>query len=568
MRFIRDLSIKGKLLLFAARASAVALVVSCLAFVTNDVLMMRQSKVKQLTTLAEVLASNSSAALSFFQADAAEELLGSMREHRTIAYACLFDGDGQLFASYFNDQHADFVPQYRTELGHQFTSDGYLDLRLPVVEQDQEIGSIYIRATMSDVYGQIWWQIGSAFMVLCVALLAAIGLSMQLQRSISNPILRLAETAKFISEKDDYSVRVEKSNDDEIGQLYDQFNLMLDRIEIAHNALHETHAELVDTNDRLEDRVRQRTEELSLANRQLKNEIVEREKANEELQETQDQLVETSRKAGMAELANGVLHNVGNVLNSVNVSASLVQERIRELRISGLSKTIQLMQENGRHLGQFFTEDERGKRLPEYLEKLAQQLESDREETLDEIDSLSRNVEHIKEIVRAQQSYAGIAGVREACDAAQLMDDALTFVSGLVQRNHIEIQREYGDAPPIETEKSKLLQILVNLIKNAIEALAESNRGDTKITLRVSTTDDDHVLLSVVDNGMGIPKEKLTRIFSHGFTTKKHGHGFGLHRSANAATEMKGSLTAKSDGLGQGATFSVSMPVARTMVSV
>jgi len=117
--------------------------------------------------------------------------------------------------------------------------------------------------------------------------------------------------------------------------------------------------------------------------------------------------------------------------------------------------------------------------------------------------------------------------------------------------------------PPITVEKHKVLQILVNLIRNAKHACDESGRKDKQVTVRIAKG-GGRITVSVTDNGVGIPPENMTRIFNHGFTTRKDGHGFGLHSGALAAKEMGGSLSVTSDGLGHGATFTLELPVAST----
>ena len=117
--------------------------------------------------------------------------------------------------------------------------------------------------------------------------------------------------------------------------------------------------------------------------------------------------------------------------------------------------------------------------------------------------------------------------------------------------------------PQVQVEKQKVLQILVNLMRNARDALVESGRQGPAIDLAHPNrrrSDEKKVVIEVIDNGVGIEEENLTKIFSHGFTTKRHGHGFGLHSSANAAKEMGGNLTAHSDGPGRGAVFTLELP--------
>ena len=161
-----------------------------------------------------------------------------------------------------------------------------------------------------------------------------------------------------------------------------------------------------------------------------------------------------------------------------------------------------------------------------------------------------------------QQSYATMVSIIEPLNAAELMEDSLRMNLGALARHAVSVVRDFRPAPPVEGEKAKVLQILVNLIRNAKHAADESGREEKVITLRISTTQDGRVRLAVADNGVGIPAENLTRIFAHGFTTRVGGHGFGLHSSANAAREMKGSLTVHSDGLGQGAIFTLELPAA------
>jgi signal transduction histidine kinase len=179
---------------------------------------------------------------------------------------------------------------------------------------------------------------------------------------------------------------------------------------------------------------------------------------------------------------------------------------------------------------------------------------------LHEAGALTDNIRHIKEIVSMQQNYAKTFGVLEMLPVAGLVDDALQLNSGAVNRHNIKVVREFAKVPPILTEKHKVLQILVNLIRNAKHACDDSERHDKQITLRIASGTDSGVKIQVVDNGVGIPAENLTRIFNHGFTTRRNGHGFGLHSGAIAAKEMGGSLTAFSEGLGRGATFTLELP--------
>jgi len=283
-------------------------------------------------------------------------------------------------------------------------------------------------------------------------------------------------------------------------------------------------------------------------------------RAQAELQEAHQAMMRASRQAGMAEVASSVLHNVGNVLNSVNVSANLLDERMRTSKASGLARVAAMLEEQGDQLGSFIASDDRGKRLPSYLAQLSSQLVADREAALTELASLVKSIEHMKDIVRMQQSYATHGGVVESVAVADLVNDSVRLNAEAFSRHGVTLACEFEEVPAITVDKHRVLQILVNLIRNAKYACEDSGRSDKRITIRV-TPCALGVAIAVVDNGVGIPTENMTRIFSHGFTTRPSGHGFGLHSAALAAQELKGSLRVASDGPGCGATFWLELPI-------
>jgi C4-dicarboxylate-specific signal transduction histidine kinase len=264
--------------------------------------------------------------------------------------------------------------------------------------------------------------------------------------------------------------------------------------------------------------------------------------------------------AGMTEIATNVLHNVGNILNSVNVSATLAADSVRKSKADTLAKVAALLQEHEHDLGAFITTDPKGKQVPSYLAKLSSHFLADQQATLQELDSLRKNVEHINEIVAMQQNYAKVSGVKEIVHIPDLVEDSLRINLGALSRHGVKVIRDFEKVPPMSVEKHKILQILVNLLRNAKYACDESGRADKWLTVRVANG-RERLKISVIDNGVGIPPENLTRIFSHGFTTRKKGHGFGLHSGALAAWEMGGSLTVHSDGPGKGAAFTLELPV-------
>lgn len=301
-------------------------------------------------------------------------------------------------------------------------------------------------------------------------------------------------------------------------------------------------------------------EETSSENSELTRLIAERTAAEEKLKAFQLQHIETARRAGMAEIATSVLHNVGNVLNSVNVSAAVIGDELKKLGVRDLKLATQMVESHLDDLGTFITADERGKHLPRFLIELSKQMTHEEEQVLTELSSLAKNIEHVKDIVSLQQSYAGISGIVEELSLGDLLVDAIRINAASMRRHGIEVVQEFEELPPVEIEKQKFLQIVVNLISNAKYAIIESGASTGTIRLRLYRPDADRVRVEVIDTGVGIPRENLTRIFQHGFTTRKDGHGFGLHGSANMIKEMQGTLTARSDGPGQGATFTLEIP--------
>jgi NO-binding membrane sensor protein with MHYT domain len=290
------------------------------------------------------------------------------------------------------------------------------------------------------------------------------------------------------------------------------------------------------------------------------------EKITLELKEAQGELLTTARQAGMAEIANNVLHNVGNVLNSVNVSAGLIGDRMRDSKTQGLAKAVQLMNEHAADLGDFLTRDEKGKTLPGYLNKLVATLAAEKQSIAQEFASLTKSIDHIKDIVATQQSYSGSTSVREPVQINDLMEDALRMNTASIARHQITVLKDFADVPLLLLDRHLVLQILVNLIGNAKHAMDAMPDQSHQITLRVGIAepiDRPRLTIRVEDDGEGIAPENMTRLFAHGFTTRKNGHGFGLHSCALAAKEMLGTITAHSDGLGRGAAFTLDLPVNR-----
>ena len=280
--------------------------------------------------------------------------------------------------------------------------------------------------------------------------------------------------------------------------------------------------------------------------------------------ETERDLLEATRLAGKAEVATSVLHNVGNVLNSINVSASVVAELVRESEVGSLVSAGALIREHREDLAGFLTSDERGRYLPEFLIEVAECLGHERARLLREMEGVLGGVEHVRHVVSMQQAHAKSPNLLSDVEPSALMDTALSMQQESLSNHEVRLERAYSSIGPRLLDKHQVLQILLNLVKNAKQAMSEARSEERVLILGVREVEDAGerwVEFEVRDNGVGIAAEHRTKMFSHGFTTRRDGHGFGLHTSANSAKQMGGSLEVESDGLGKGARFVLRLPV-------
>jgi PAS domain S-box-containing protein len=624
--------------------------------------------------MANVIGANSSASLIFKDKTAARETLSALRAEPYVLSACLYNRDGEVFATYYREGTKETVPPPAGNEGLTFGANT-LNLFHKITFDGDVLGTVLIQSDLRLIRERLRTYLGIIGFVLLSATVVAFLLSLGLQKLISGPIMHLADTANKVANQKNYSIRADKTSTDEMGVLIDRFNEMLSGIQ-------ERDAALSSAQSGLERRVDERTKELqqeisersrieaelrvsrekfetlvnsiqgvvweadprtfafSFASEQAERllgyprqqwieqpdfwlkhlhpddqmlaqnfrtmglqqekpshfeyrmiaadgrpvwlreistfmieagtaqalrgvlfDITEHKRAEEELELLNKRLLESSRLAGMAEVATGVLHNVGNVLNSVNVSSTLICNQVRSSRASRLRDVILLLNNNSANLADFLANDPKGKIIPSYLNNLSERLAEEQQELLKELELLVKNIEHIKEIVAMQQNYARVSGIIESLSVRNLLEDALQMHAAALARHGILVIREYHDVPVISMDKHKVLQILVNLIRNAKYAMDSAARRDKRLTVSILINSENMVQISVTDNGIGISQENLTRIFSHGFTTKRDGHGFGLHSGAIAAREMGGRLYARSGGAGHGATFVLELPL-------
>ncbi len=325
--------------------------------------------------------------------------------------------------------------------------------------------------------------------------------------------------------------------------------------------LRRAQADLQSAQTELEMRVLLRTGELANANLELRNEIVERKRAEEEIEQVQQELLGASRKAGMAEIAISVLHSVGNALNSINVSVTLIREALRNSKLAGLVKFAELLQEHTEDWATFATQDSKGVQVPRLVGKLAGYYSTERSKLSNELEALSTGLEQIKGIVAMQQNYASAGGFKEEIQPRELIENAIRWNARAIERARINLVQEFAAVPAITGEKHKILQILVNVLQNAKSACELSDCMEKQIEVRMSVDAQRILKISVRDNGIGIAPETLPKIFNQGFTTWEKKHSFGLHNCALAAKEMGGKLSVNSQGVGRGTETILELPV-------
>ena len=386
----------------------------------------------------------------------------------------------------------------------------------------------FITVLPKSVVSQPAFRAARSILVLGVlSLLVGLGLLYWVLETLTRPLLGLAEASRRVA-AGDFNVELDISRQDELGQMASAFQHMAREVQ-------------------------RREEELRRANEGL-------EQRGRELKEAHQQLIQTARQAGMAEVATNVLHNVGNVLTSVYTSAQVARERMSGLRLENLNRLADMLDTHQADLARFLSQDEQGRHVRPFLRKFGENLMKERQGILSLLDDVGRYTEHIGDIVKMQQNYARLPRLQEPLRLSELVEDALRINAAGLGRHHVKVERQLAPLPPVLADKHKLLMILVNLISNAKYALDAVSVEDRRLILKVDLAAPERIRIEVNDNGVGIAPELLTRIFRYGFTTRTEGHGFGLHSCALAAQEMGGSLTAHSDGPGRGATFTLELP--------
>ncbi|MDD5457884.1 MAG: ATP-binding protein [Phycisphaerae bacterium] len=547
------MSIKNKLIAIMMITCIAAILLAGILFIVWGNHTLRSDTIQNLSIQAKIIADKCRNAIVDGDVAGAEKTLDALHVEPSIIYACIRDKNGAVFASYYRDATDNSVHLVELNKNNYGFGNTSINVREDIIYRGRTIGTILLRSDLNPLKVMLKRNALIIAAVLLFASFIAYFLSMRLQQIISQPILSLVRTTKVISENKDYSTRVPKGSNDELGLLINAFNDMLEKI-------YSRDSELVNSKNELEIKVGSRTLDLTVVNKKLRNEIAERKQAEKKLKAMQAELMETSRQAGMAEVATDVLHNVGNVLNSVNVSTSLIAEKISGLKIPHLKQVVDMIESHLDNLQEFLTYDQKGKHIPSYLIKVVNLLTEDQADINDKLESLVKNIGHIKQIINMQQLYSRKSGIETPTLLSEVVENAISINNTGFEQQGVQLRCEFAEFPEINIDRQKVLQILVNLVSNAKYSLIHSENKEKFLTIRFYQYNDDRLRIEVSDNGMGIEEENLIKIFRHGFTTKKTGNGFGLHSGALAAKEMAGALFVHSDGAGKGATFTLELP--------
>ena len=644
MKRFHNLPIQQKMLVMTLLICGAVLLVAIAALFTFQVLNFRSNFQRDASTLATIIANNSAGAVAFkFDSDAAE-MVGSLKVKPEVISASLVLPDGSVLAYFGVKESASGLAQF-PEPGNKRFVGGDLLVTQPVAQKGEQEGTLFLRLDYQRTFLALLRFYGLVILgIVIVSISLGVFLSRRLGRAITQPVLQLAQTARIVGEKKDYSVRaVVNGRGDELGSLAESFNDMLGRIQSQDAALSFSQQKMealihsidgivwerkpdtfgftfisrqsesllgyapeawLDKPDFWESKLHpqdaakavQTAHEMAargqpysyeyrmsaadgrtvwiresgtvlmdkgqpVAMRGIFQDVTQAKLDALQLDKLNRQLIDASRSAGMADVATGVLHNVGNVLNSVSVSATVVADRLRRSKITKLCRATAMLRERNGHLAEFLTSDPKGKLIPEYLTTVADEIAAEQSELITRMSTVGEHIEHIKEIVAMQQSYAKVFGVYENLPATELVEDALRINATAFDRHGIELIREFDkDSPTVCVDRHKVLQILINLLRNAKHALDEQEPEHKRLIVRVTSATPAMCKITILDNGVGIPAENLTKIFNHGFTTKKNGHGFGLHSGGNAAKEMGGTLCGHSSGPGKGAEFILELP--------
>jgi len=473
-----------------------------------------------------IIATNAAASLAFEDKVAANELLASLVNDPSITAAALYNKEGARFVSYGDTPLA--PPDAKL-------MDGFSNALVPVTYKGEGYGQLLLisryplelRRTIT-----VWVLIYAAGFVLAAIL--ALLIAARFQRAVAAPLRALSAIAGQVTSGKNYAARLAPDGPTEVAGLARAFNTMLEEIG-------------------------RRDAILARQLESLRKEVREREAAEQRLAENNRDMMRLSREAGMNEVATGVLHNIGNALNSINVSTELVFIQVNEHARFTAVALRDFFQKPPENAAPVFAAHPLAPELRAFAASLAGLSVEQVEEAARELAALRTSVAHLKDIVSRQQSLAKNVPVAEPFDVREAVRDALVLTKNDCRSVNLRVETEPDRRIGVIADRSSVVQILINLITNACVAMAGRPAASRDLIIKIGPPAGKHVPVAVSDNGCGIEPHLLVSIFSYGFTTKPDGHGFGLHNAANVARLNGGSLHVASEGPNKGATFTLQL---------
>lgn len=527
-------SIHRQIMLFAVFICLAVLVPVGTVLLLNHISQFKAKLSQSFQATASIMATNASAALAFNDKTAANELLASLVNAPSITAAALYTKDGVRLVTYGETPLTPPDPAL---------SDGFSSKQEPVSYKGENYGLLLVLSRYPEELRTtiIAWVSVYAGGICLAGVIAAL-LAARFHRAVATPLQSLANTAGDVTTSQNYAARVPLNGPREIRELAQAFNTMMAEI------------------DRRDAELGEKSKVLSRQLKALRNEVTEREAAEQRLRENNREMMRLSREAGIAEVATGVLHNIGNALNSINVSTELLCTQVHEQsRVTAVTLR-DFFTTPPENAAAVFSAHPVGPGVRNFAASLARLIVQQMEEAARELASLRTGVIHLKDIVSRQQFLAKTATLSESFNLNEAVKDALLLSKAETMSIDLSVQHPANGPAEAYADRSSVVQILINLISNARESMDEAGTPTKRISIRIGPASDGYVSISITDNGSGIASDQLVTIFSYGFTTKKQGHGFGLHNSANTARLMGGSLKVHSPGIGQGATFTLTLP--------
>ena len=504
----KRISIKRKLVTIQFLTAGTVLLLACAIFLFKEYRETRASTVRQLTSAAQLVGQNAEDALRFMDIETAQIVLGSLQGEESILHASIYDGSGEIFASFSRDGQSFAFPPARMD-GHRF-EDGFLHLYQTIRKRDELAGTVYLRADMSILDERLAEMVLYAMLVLGFGGVLSVLLSIYLQRMISDPVINLTQTATSVTATGEYAQRVPRESDDEIGDLCDGFNEMLEQIERRDG-------ELRQAQEVLEGRVEERTAELSRSNTALQAEISDHERARELIENINEQLVEArddalgASRAKSTFLAN-MSHEIRTPMNAILGYAQILHD--------------------------------------------AAQLDSRQRHA---VKTIERSGDHllalINDILDISKIEAGrLVLMPEDLDLGALVETLSTMFQLRCRDKGLDWSVEMTvERTQVHADANKLRQVLINLLGNAVKF---TERGH--VILRLQQVSGEGYHFAVVDTGPGIDADRQEAIFEP-FDQGTLGHfagGTGLGLTiARQHVELMGSKLQLESTAGEGTCF-------------